>query len=88
VVRLARALLAVLDRDGGGWWNAVHPQLESAQLQRLSLPLDPSRKTGYKLCSFTSNLRRYVMAALLTVFTMDVCIIPEVGLCTLNQVDP
>jgi hypothetical protein len=25
----------------------------------LSLPLDPSWETGYKLCSFTSNLYRY-----------------------------
>jgi hypothetical protein len=26
----------------------------------LSLPLDPSRKTGYKLCSFTCNLYRCI----------------------------
>jgi hypothetical protein len=28
----------------------------------LSLPLDPSRKTGYKLCSFTCSLYRYAKA--------------------------
>jgi hypothetical protein len=33
--------------------NPVDPQLETARLQPLSLPLDPSRKTGYKLCSLS-----------------------------------
>jgi NAD(P)H-dependent flavin oxidoreductase YrpB (nitropropane dioxygenase family) len=34
--------------------------LKGARLHPLSLPLDPSRKTGCKLCSFTAcNLRRY-----------------------------
>jgi hypothetical protein len=36
--------------------------LETTRLQPLSLPLDPSRKAGYKLCSFTFSLRHYTAA--------------------------
>jgi hypothetical protein len=43
--------------------NAADPQLESARLQPLSLPLDPSRNTGYKLCSSTCELYRCVEGA-------------------------
>jgi hypothetical protein len=39
--------------------NPVDPQLETAWFQPLSLPLDPSWKTGYKLCSFKCKLCRY-----------------------------
>jgi hypothetical protein len=60
--------------------NPVDPQLETAWFQPLSLPLDPSWKTGYKLCSFKCNLYRYTAAGIETE--------RAVGLCTLNQVDP
>jgi hypothetical protein len=39
--------------------HPVDPSLESARFQPWSLPLDPSRKTGHKLCFFKRDLYRY-----------------------------
>jgi hypothetical protein len=56
---MACAFRLVVGIEAGGLYQsnaAVDPQLETARFQPLSLPLDPSRKTGYKLCSFQSQL--------------------------------
>jgi hypothetical protein len=45
--------------------NAVDPQLETARLQPLSLPLDPSRNviSWFFKISFKCNLHRYAAAS-------------------------
>jgi hypothetical protein len=57
---LMKAYVMFGDEAGGGLGTSqaqqLNHELETAWLQPLSLPLDPSPKTGYKRCSFTRNL--------------------------------
>jgi hypothetical protein len=66
--------------------------LESAWRQPLSLPLDPSCKPGYKLCSFDFNLYRYMEELKFGdkdhKWIRPGSLFTAVGLCTLNSFDP